>query len=111
MNKRRFPPRLFLLPTALIYLSGTAFAQESAYADLDACVQGEPISMAAKGAGVGALTGLAAGLFSKKKENAVKGAAIGAVVGGVRPDLRPHATRQTRPVVTRIRPGFPNPKS
>jgi gas vesicle protein len=75
--------KLFLLiPTALLYLSGAASAQESAYEDLNACTRSEQINSTAKGAGVGLITGLGAGLLSGKKDNAVKGAAIGAVVGG-----------------------------
>lgn len=71
-----------LMPTAVLCLSSIVSAQESAYADLNACVRDEQITMTAKGAGMGALTGLAAGFLSGKKDNAVKGAAIGAVVGG-----------------------------
>lgn len=79
MNPKKL---LFLIPTALLYFSGAASAQESAYEDQNACVKNEQISGAAKGAGVGLLTGLGAGFLSGKKDNAVKGAVVGAVVGG-----------------------------
>ena len=82
-TKNTSPCKLFLLiPTTLLYLSGAASAQESAYEDQNACVKNEQISGAVKGAGVGLLTGLGAGFLSGKKDNAVKGAVVGAVVGG-----------------------------
>ncbi len=75
--------KLFLLiPTAFLYLSGAASAQESVIEAQNACVRDEQVSSTVKGAGVGLITGLGAGLLSGKKDNAVKGAAIGAVVGG-----------------------------
>lgn len=68
----------------LAFLSATTAvqAQESANAELDACVRDEQITLTAKGAGLGALAGLSAGLFSGNKDNTVKKAAIGAAVGG-----------------------------
>ena len=75
--------KLFLLiPTALLYLSGAASAQESVIEAQNACVHDEQVSSTVKGGGAGLLTGLGAGLLSGKKDNAVKGAAIGAAVGG-----------------------------
>ncbi len=68
--------------TAMLCLSTAAYAQESANADLDACVKEQQIALTAKGAGVGAIAGLGTALFSKNKNDALKNAAIGAVVGG-----------------------------
>ncbi len=59
-----------------------AHAQESANAELDACVKDEQIALTAKGAGLGAVAGLGSALFSSNKEDALKKAAIGAAVGG-----------------------------
>lgn len=73
--------------TLLTTLCLTTFvhAQESANAELDACVRDEQITLTAKGAGLGALAGLGAALFSgnkNKEDAAIKQAAIGAAVGG-----------------------------
>lgn len=46
------------------------------------CVKNEMIALSLKGAGLGAVAGLTAGLFGKNKDDAVKKAAIGAAVGG-----------------------------
>ncbi len=67
---------------SLMCLSLAAHAQESANADLDACVKEQQIALTAKGAGMGAIAGLGTALFSKNKGDALKNAAIGAVVGG-----------------------------
>ena len=67
--------------TALMFLSVSVHAQESANADLDACVKEQQIQLAAKGAATGAIAGLGAAMFSNKKEDALKKAAIGAAVG------------------------------
>lgn len=72
-----------LVATGLMYLSCSASAQESAYEDLNACVSGEQKMLTLKGAGAGALAGLTAGLFTKKKEDALIGAAVGAAAGGI----------------------------
>ena len=66
----------------LLCLSVAAHAQESVYPDLDACVKDEQIALTAKGAGAGAIAGLAAALFSNKKQDPLKSAVIGAAVGG-----------------------------
>lgn len=66
----------------LMCLSFAANSQESTNTDLDSCVHQQQIILTAKGAGVGAIAGLGASLFSNNKKDAVKGAAIGAVVGG-----------------------------
>jgi len=68
--------------TGLLFLSAGASAQESANDQLNSCVKKEQILTTAKGAGIGALTGLAAALVSHKKDDAIKGALIGAAVGG-----------------------------
>ena len=70
------------LISSLLCLSFAAKAQESANADLDACVKEEQIALTVKGAGAGALAGLGAALFSGNKNDALKKAAIGAAVGG-----------------------------
>lgn len=62
--------------------SSTAMAQESAYADLDACTKNEQIKLTAKGAAAGALTGLGAAFLTGKKNDAGKAALLGAVAGG-----------------------------
>lgn len=63
--------------------AGQAFAQQSAYADLDACTKNEQLKLTAKGAAMGALAGLGGALFSGHKEKAGKAAAAGAIGGGV----------------------------
>ncbi len=68
---------------ALMCLTSIAtHAQESVNPELDKCVKDEQIALTAKGAGMGALTGLGMGLLSGNKEEALKKAAAGAVVGG-----------------------------
>ncbi|RFP11304.1 MULTISPECIES: hypothetical protein [unclassified Duganella] len=62
--------------------AGQAFAQQSAYADLDACTKNEQIKLTAKGAAVGALAGLGGALFSGNKDKAGKAALAGALGGG-----------------------------
>jgi hypothetical protein len=63
--------------------SETSIAQESAYADLDACTKGEQVRLTAKGAAIGLFAGLGGAMFSGKKDDAAKAAAVGAVAGGV----------------------------
>jgi hypothetical protein len=65
-----------ILGAACIFSSGVSHAQESAYADLDACVKQEQLLTTAKGAGLGTA------LFGGMKDDAPKAAAIGAVAGG-----------------------------
>ncbi|GAB2873429.1 hypothetical protein GCM10027093_06230 [Paraburkholderia jirisanensis] len=69
--------------TGMLFLTSGAYAQESANDDLNSCVRKEQILTTAKGAGIGALTGLTAMLATHKKEDALKGAVIGAAVGGI----------------------------
>lgn len=83
MNISTFPKVAILTTAITLFLSGASSAQESAYADLDACTKNEQIKLTAKGAMTGAITGLGAALFSGKKDKAVQAAAVGAVVGGV----------------------------
>ncbi|WP_313705966.1 hypothetical protein [Massilia sp.] len=73
---------LILAVMTCVYSVG-ALAQESAYADLDACTKDEQIRLTAKGAAIGLVTGLGGALFSGKKDKALKAAAIGAAAGGV----------------------------
>lgn len=73
---------LTAIATGLLLLSTGACAQESANEELNSCVKKEQLLTTAKGAGIGALTGLAAVLVSHKKDDALKGALIGAAVGG-----------------------------
>jgi len=68
---------------ALTFVTSHVAAQESAYADLNSCVQSEQVTATAKGAAVGALTGLGASLFGgMKKKDAIKATALGALAGG-----------------------------
>lgn len=72
----------FLLAAILLSSAGSAFSQESAYADLNACTKGEQIKLTAKGALTGALAGFGAAFLSGKKDDAGKAALLGAAVGG-----------------------------
>ncbi|MGK5049226.1 hypothetical protein ACQ4WP_25510 [Janthinobacterium sp. GB4P2] len=68
---------------ALTFVASNVAAQESAYSDLNSCVQSEQVTATAKGAAVGALTGLGASLFGgMKKKDAIKATALGALAGG-----------------------------
>lgn len=71
---------LFAVMTCVV--SAGALAQESAYAELDACAKDEQIRLTAKGAALGMMTGLGGAMFAGKKDQALKAAAIGAVAGG-----------------------------
>jgi hypothetical protein len=102
------------LVASLMCLSLAAHAQESANADLDACVKEQQIVLTAKGAGMGALAGLGTALFSKNKD-ALKNAAIGAVVGGAAGFATAYFTaidtcyKQTRPGSPNRRSSAPRP--
>jgi len=74
--------RAVLFAAMTTMYSAGALAQESAYAELDACAKDEQIRLTAKGAAIGLMTGLGGAMFSGKKDKAVKAAAIGAVAGG-----------------------------
>lgn len=58
-----------------------ALAQESAYADLDACTTGEQRRLAVKGAAIGLFSGLGGALLTGNKDKAVKAGLIGAAGG------------------------------
>lgn len=58
-----------------------ALAQESAYADLDACTTGEQRRLAVKGAAIGLFSGLGGALLTGNKEKAGKAALLGAAGG------------------------------
>lgn len=64
-----------------VQTAAPAFAQESAYADLDACTRSEQIKSTAKGAAVGLFAGFATALLTGKNEDAKKAALIGAAGG------------------------------
>lgn len=72
-----------LIAAASLSLPGISHAQESAYADLNACTKDQQIKMTAKGALTGALAGFGGALLSGKKDDALKVAAVGAAAGGV----------------------------
>lgn len=57
-------------------------AQESAYADLDACTKNEQIKLTAKGMLTGALAGFGGAFLTGNKEKAKQAALAGAVGGG-----------------------------
>ena len=59
-NKHQIQIVSFLITTAMLSSAGVVSAQESAYADLDACTKGEQIKLTTKGAVTGALAGLGA---------------------------------------------------
>ncbi|MBB5609106.1 MULTISPECIES: hypothetical protein [unclassified Janthinobacterium] len=84
INPSFFPSKMTTaVLCALTLLASNVAAQESAYADLDSCVKSEQVTATAKGAAVGALTGLGASLFGgMKKNDAIKATALGALAGG-----------------------------
>jgi hypothetical protein len=69
-----------VLAMGTLFFSTVVYGQESANDELNSCVKKEEIITTAKGAGIGALTGLTA-MFATKKNDAAKGALIGAAVG------------------------------
>lgn len=80
LHKNPLCKTLFALLISSVFC--TVSAQESAYADLDSCVKSEQIASTAKGAALGALTGLGASLFGGKKDDTAKNVVIGAAIGG-----------------------------
>jgi hypothetical protein len=74
--------RSVLLAVMTCVCSASAVAQESAYAELDACAKDEQVRLTAQGAALGLMTGLGGAMFAGKKDKALKAAAIGAVAGG-----------------------------
>ncbi|MDR5770099.1 MULTISPECIES: DUF4998 domain-containing protein [unclassified Caballeronia] len=83
INKKMRARGCIAVAVGMLFMSTGAFAQESAYDDLNSCVKKEQVLTTAKGAGLGALAGLSAMLVAHKKEDAGKAALIGAVAGGV----------------------------
>lgn len=82
VQKNRFGGTLFAV--AMYVFSASVSAQESANAELDACVTDQQVRMAAKGALIGIAGGLGTNMFSNKKDKkdkALKAAVIGGVVG------------------------------
>lgn len=77
---------------AILFTSGVAQAQESANDELNSCVKKEQVLTTAKGAGIGAITGLTAMLVTHKNQDAGKAALIGAVAGGVAGGIAGFAT-------------------
>lgn len=84
MNKNNLSLRAssMLMAASLLAASGAAFGQESAYADLNACVKNEQIKLTAKGVAAGAFAGFSAAFLSGKRDDAIKAAVLGAAVGG-----------------------------
>lgn len=71
------------ITTGIVLTQNVAFAQESANDELNSCVKKEQILSTAKGAGIGAITGLTAMLVAHKSQDAGKAALVGAVAGGI----------------------------
>lgn len=82
MIARHFGIRFALLAIGLNFYAAGVMAQESAYADLDACTSGEQMRLIGKGAVMGLLGGLGGALATGKKDKAAKAALVGAAVGG-----------------------------
>lgn len=83
MIKNKYAAGKFsLFFVSLMAVSGISKAQESAYADLDACTKDQQIKLTAKGAVTGLLAGFGGAFLAGKKDDAVKVAAIGAAAGG-----------------------------
>lgn len=82
MIARRSNIRIALLAIGLNFYAVTALAQESAYADLNACTSGEQMRLAGKGAVMGLLGGLGGAFATGNKDKAAKAALIGAAAGG-----------------------------
>jgi hypothetical protein len=74
--------RLLTVAAALQLFTVNAVAQESAYADLDACTRSEQIKLTAKGALAGALAGFSGAFLTGNREKAGKAALAGALGGG-----------------------------
>jgi len=82
MIARTFGFRVALLAIGLNFYAASAMAQESAYADLNACTKGEQMRLVGKGAVIGLLGGLGGAFATGKKDKAAKAALVGAAVGG-----------------------------
>lgn len=79
---QRIGIRAVLLAAGLNLYAAGAMAQESAYADLNACTSGEQARLATKGAAIGLLSGLGGAFATGHKDKAAKAALIGAAAGG-----------------------------
>lgn len=82
MPTLRAAKKYAILAVILQAFAGHAIAQESAYADLDACTKSEQIKLTVKGAAMGAFAGLGGAFLSGNKDKAAKAAVIGAAAGG-----------------------------
>ena len=71
MKNKIFMKKVTYALLAALSVTTAVQAQESANAELDACVRDEQIALTAKGAGLGALAGLSATLFSGNKDDAL----------------------------------------
>jgi hypothetical protein len=83
MNALRFAKLATIVAIVCQAYVGQAMAQESAYADLDACTRNEQIKLTAKGALTGALAGYGGALLTGNKDKAKKAALAGLAGGGV----------------------------
>lgn len=81
MKSTKIVARTVVAVIAAQIISVPVLAQESAYADLDACTKGEQVKTTVKGAAVGMFAGLAGSMLAGKKEKAEKAALLG-LVGG-----------------------------
>lgn len=83
MSAPRFAKQAAIVALAFSAYAGQAMAQESAYADLDACTKNEQIKLTAKGAITGALAGFGGAYLTGNKDKAKKAALAGLAGGGV----------------------------
>lgn len=81
MKSVKIVRRVLVAAIAVQVMSVPARAQESAYADLDACTQGEQAKLTVKGAAAGMFAGFAGAMLTGKKEKAGKAALLG-MAGG-----------------------------
>lgn len=82
MSAPRFARHAAIVALAFCGGAGQAFAQESAYADLDACTRNEQVKLTAKGALTGALAGFGGAYLTGNKDKAKKAALAGLAGGG-----------------------------
>lgn len=81
MNSTKIQRRIVIALLATQIISVPVLAQESAYADLDACTRGEQAKLTVKGAAAGMFAGFAGAMLTGNKENAKKAALLG-LAGG-----------------------------
>jgi len=82
MSTVRIASRVMIVAAVLQLCSVSAVAQESAYADLDACTRSEQLKLTGKGALVGAISGFGGALLTGNSDKAKKAALAGALGGG-----------------------------